>query len=275
MDRVFSQRFFWFVAFLSCIRLTSLTLAPFPLAPFPLSSSVTISPRPIPFRPLLLPSLPELLLSPPLPTTSLFFYPPTHSRCISTPLLPSRSVGRQRTSETSEEFSVLGSTGNQYKVTVGTLPDCSCPDGLKVRHSFLVPRFHSVTDDIASKGNTCKHRLFVLLKILQIPQSSNLWFVSSTDCFVDVSSPSPLSHRFQSALLTTELQAIFAHARPAPRTQLDERVARSYRIATGQEQPEAGSSADVGGVKKRIPEEGDSCPICCAFSSSSPPKSQV
>ncbi|BGP16382.1 hypothetical protein JCM10213v2_004384 [Rhodosporidiobolus nylandii] len=132
-------------------------------------------------------------------------------------------VARHRTGPVSEEFKVLGSTGNQYTVRIDKQPSCDCPDG--------------------AKGNKCKHQLFVLLKILQVPQSSNLWY--------------------QSALLTSELTAIFAHARPAPRTQLDERVAKAYRIATGEEQPEAGtSSAGSGVVAKRVPQEGDSCPIC-------------
>ncbi|GAA5850422.1 hypothetical protein JCM8547_001870 [Rhodosporidiobolus lusitaniae] len=132
-------------------------------------------------------------------------------------------VHRQRTSEISEEFKVLGSTGNQYTVTVDHRPKCDCPDG--------------------AKGNKCKHQLFVLLKILQVPQTSNLWY--------------------QAALLISELQAIFAHARPAPSTLLDERVKKAYRIATGEEKPDVLSSASDGGVvKKRVPQEGDSCPIC-------------
>ncbi|GAA5886022.1 hypothetical protein JCM6882_004236 [Rhodosporidiobolus microsporus] len=133
-------------------------------------------------------------------------------------------VDRTRTSDITEEFKVLGSTGNQYTVKIGKQPTCNCPDG--------------------SKGNTCKHRLFVLLKrLLQVPKSSNLWY--------------------QSGLLTSELAAIFAHARPAPRTMLDERVSKAFRIATGAEKPEEGASAGGGGVvKKRIPQAEDSCPIC-------------
>ncbi|GAA5820016.1 hypothetical protein JCM11251_005449 [Rhodosporidiobolus azoricus] len=131
-------------------------------------------------------------------------------------------VARNRTSDITEEFKVLGSTGNVYTVKIDKQPSCDCPDG--------------------KKGNTCKHRLFVLLKILQVPKSSNLWY--------------------QSGLLTSELAAIFAHARPAPRTMLDERVVKAFRIATGEEEPEEGGSASAGVVKKRVPQEGDSCPIC-------------
>ncbi|GAA6001336.1 hypothetical protein JCM10207_006613 [Rhodosporidiobolus poonsookiae] len=131
-------------------------------------------------------------------------------------------VDRTRTSEISEDFKVLGSTGNQYTTTVGPLPRCNCPDG--------------------AKGNHCKHILFCMLKVLQVPRSSNLWY--------------------QSALLTSELQAIFTHARPAPRTQLDERVKKAYRIATGAEEPDEAGPSSGGVVKKRVPQEGDSCPIC-------------
>ncbi|GAA5893907.1 RING finger protein [Sporobolomyces salmoneus] len=132
-------------------------------------------------------------------------------------------IGRTRTSEITEEFKVLGSTGNVYTIRVGHVPTCDCPDG--------------------QKGNHCKHILFVFLKILQIPQSVNLWY--------------------QSALLTPELQAIFANARPAPQTQLEERVKKLYKIATGEAEPEPeGETEDTGLVKKRIPKEDDSCPIC-------------
>ncbi|GAA5947933.1 hypothetical protein JCM3765_007035 [Sporobolomyces pararoseus] len=134
-------------------------------------------------------------------------------------------VGRTRTSEISEEFKVLGSTGNVYTIRICNVPTCDCPDG--------------------QKGNHCKHILFVFLKILQIPQSVNLWY--------------------QSALITDELRAIFANARPAPQTQQEERVKKMYRIATGEEEPEKdeqGQEIDSVGVKKRIPKEDDSCPIC-------------
>ncbi|BGP24892.1 hypothetical protein JCM10295v2_003812 [Rhodotorula toruloides] len=107
-------------------------------------------------------------------------------------------VERNRTGELSEEFKVLGSTGNCYTVKIQHEPTCDCPDG--------------------AKGNKCKHQLFVLLKILQVPQSSNLWY--------------------QSALLTPELRAIFANARPAPRTQLEERIANAYKVATGKAKAE-------------------------------------
>jgi hypothetical protein len=92
-------------------------------------------------------------------------------------------VDRTRTSETSEEFKILGSTGNQYKVTIDKQPDCSCPDG--------------------AKGNTCKHRLFVLLRILQIPLSSNLWCVRPSSPFSSIQHTSYLTVLFFLCLLST------------------------------------------------------------------------
>lgn len=84
-----------------------------------------------------------------------------------------------------------------------------------------------------------------VVPVLQVPQSVNLWY--------------------QSALLTTELEAIFANARPAPQSHLDERVKKVYRVATGLEAPQPpGTSSDaVELIKKRIPQQDDSCPICC------------
>lgn len=73
----------------------------------------------------------------------------------------------------------------------------------------------------------------------------------------------PRHHRYQSALLTEELQAIFSFARPAPRTLLEDRVKSAYEVATGKKKVEQGEQD--GPVKKRIPQEGDSCPICCTF----------
>lgn len=48
-------------------------------------------------------------------------------------------VDRNRTGEVSEEFKVLGSTGNCYTVKIDHEPSCDCPDG--------------------AKGNKCKHQV--------------------------------------------------------------------------------------------------------------------
>jgi hypothetical protein len=66
-------------------------------------------------------------------------------------------------------FVVLGSTGNIYKVTIGKIVACSCPD--------------------FKRGNLCKHVLFIMIKV------------------VGLSTESPLI--FQVALVESELLQIF------------------------------------------------------------------
>ncbi|KAL3803444.1 hypothetical protein ACHAWO_003599 [Cyclotella atomus] len=56
-------------------------------------------------------------------------------------------------------FSVLGSTGNVYEVTIQKVPHCSCPD--------------------AAKGNLCKHLLFVMLKVVGLPANNQLVYQSA------------------------------------------------------------------------------------------------
>ncbi|THH17412.1 hypothetical protein EW146_g3413 [Bondarzewia mesenterica] len=119
-----------------------------------------------------------------------------------------------------EEFSVLGSTGNVYTVIIDKKPSCSCPDHLK--------------------GNHCKHILFIFLKVLQVTQSSGYWY--------------------QKALLTSELETIFAQAPLAPNALAHPRIRDAYARATGKATPS--SSADAGRKKKRIPGPDDDCPIC-------------
>ncbi|KAF7312446.1 hypothetical protein MIND_00258100 [Mycena indigotica] len=129
-------------------------------------------------------------------------------------------VDRERVGEElKEEFKVLGSTGNIYTVTVAHLPSCDCPD--------------------ASKGNHCKHILFVFLKVLQVPQSSQSWY--------------------QKALLTTELEEIFANAPVAPNSVTNPRIREAYAKAVGKTVPEQASASQT---KKRMPAEDDDCPIC-------------
>lgn len=66
------------------------------------------------------------------------------------------------------EFFVLGATGNVYSVRLDRMPSCTCPD--------------------FKKGNTCKHILFVMLRVLKLPvDDPRVW---------------------QKALLTSELQEL-------------------------------------------------------------------
>lgn len=79
--------------------------------------------------------------------------------------------------------------------------------------------------------------------VLQVPQTSNLWY--------------------QAALLSTELSAIFANQRPAPAGVAEQRAAKMYKVATGQEQvDETDPNGSSGLVQKRLPEEDDDCSVC-------------
>ncbi|KAJ7277109.1 hypothetical protein C8J57DRAFT_1449129 [Mycena rebaudengoi] len=132
-------------------------------------------------------------------------------------------VDRKRVEgELKEEFQVLGSTGNIYTVTISQRPSCDCPD--------------------AQKGNHCKHILFIYLKVLQVPQASGAWY--------------------QKALLTSELEQIFAAAPLAPNALAHPRIREAYARATGKATTSAAPSTPDPVPKKRVPTEDDDCPIC-------------
>jgi len=119
-----------------------------------------------------------------------------------------------------EEFSVLGSTGNVYTVTIDHKPRCNCPD--------------------AVRGNHCKHILFIFLKVLQVTQASGYWY--------------------QKALLTSELETIFAQAPLAPNSVAHAHVREAHARATGK--VPATSVPEDASTNKRIPGPDDDCPIC-------------
>jgi len=119
--------------------------------------------------------------------------------------------------ELKEEFKVLGSTGNVYTVIIGKVPSCDCPD--------------------ASRGHHCKHILFIFLKVLQVPESSGLWY--------------------QKALLHSEIESVFTNAPLAPNVIANDTVRNAYASATGKLSTSASSS-----TKRRIPGPEDNCPIC-------------
>ncbi|GJE85079.1 hypothetical protein PsYK624_011560 [Phanerochaete sordida] len=128
-------------------------------------------------------------------------------------------VDRKRNGdELREEFQVLGSTGNVYTVAIDKLPSCNCPDALK--------------------GNHCKHILFIYAKVLQVPFTSHVWY--------------------QKALLTSELQEIFANAPLAPNDMANPRVRDAYAQATGK----AVASSSSSNSNRKLPKEDDDCPVC-------------
>lgn len=107
-------------------------------------------------------------------------------------------------------------------MVVDKLPSCDCPD--------------------ARKGNHCKHILFVMLKVLAVPQSSTLFY--------------------QKALLSSELEQLFANAPDTSSASASASLRVAYEKATGKKaaEPEPESS-QAGGSQQRL-EEGDDCGIC-------------
>lgn len=78
-----------------------------------------------------------------------------------------------------------------------------------------------------------------MTKVLQVPTTSHVWY--------------------QKALITSELEEIFANAPAAPNAVTNRRVQEAYARATGKAPatPAAESSS-----KRRMPTEDDDCPIC-------------
>lgn len=117
----------------------------------------------------------------------------------------------------SHEFTVLGATGNVYKVNVCRHPSCTCPD--------------------FARGNLCKHILFVMLRVLKLP---------TTDPLV-----------WQRALLTDEVNDVLGGRRSEgadPSCLADERVRLRYQQLTGAVPVDAAGSSQ-GPVQR--PVEGD------------------
>ncbi|PWN33658.1 uncharacterized protein FA14DRAFT_114598, partial [Meira miltonrushii] len=122
-----------------------------------------------------------------------------------------------------EEFKVLGSTGNVYTVNIDRQPRCDCPDWMN------------------NGGNPCKHTIFVFLRILGISQNSHTWY--------------------QKALLPSELQDIFASARPDP-THSNPSLQSAYLKAVSGSKKEDEEEDTKAEGKRRIPQKGDVCPVC-------------
>ena len=113
----------------------------------------------------------------------------------------------------------------RYTVVVGDTVACDCPD--------------------AQKGNVCKHRVFVLVRVLQAGQSSPLVY--------------------QNALLPSERARLLGSA-PASAAVAPEAVRAAYSSATGKAPPPASAAAAGRGGRELEPahrgEASDDCPIC-------------
>lgn len=78
-----------------------------------------------------------------------------------------------------ETISLAGTTGNVYTITIDKVPGCNCPHALK--------------------GNQCKHIIYVLSRVLRVPQDLE----------------------YQLAFISAELREIFARAPSLPSEQAD------------------------------------------------------
>jgi len=123
------------------------------------------------------------------------------------------------------EYAVLGSTGNVYKVQIASLVSCNCPD--------------------AARGNVCKHQLFVFLRVLRTPSSSELIY--------------------QRGLLSSEREQLFAAARRPKRSAVaSASVREAYAEAVGSspgKKARKSESAEPSAPTHRG-DEDDECTIC-------------
>ena len=122
-------------------------------------------------------------------------------------------------------LNVLGSTGNVYEVTISKIPRCNCPDH--------------------TRGNLCKHLLFVMLKVVGLPVNSALVY--------------------QSAYLTNELDEILAMLQ-ARTLRLGRDVVANEAVRQRHTDMKNGESADAvdsgTSLVQRKEVEGIDCPIC-------------
>ncbi|WVF72215.1 hypothetical protein IAT40_007027 [Kwoniella sp. CBS 6097] len=130
-----------------------------------------------------------------------------------------------------EDFKILGSTGNVYTTRICNKPKCDCPDYI-------------------FNGRTiCKHTIFVLIRILKVPDGSSVWY--------------------QPTLTASEIEQVFANAPPTPSEAIHADAHKAYMKATGatvQEEAvadEVKAQAEAAGVNlKRLEVIGDDCPVC-------------
>jgi hypothetical protein len=98
--------------------------------------------------------------------------------------------------------------------------------------------------------------MFIFLKVLLVPITSHIWYQKWVSNILASCKKKLNSCR---ALLTSELETVFAQAPEAPNSVTHPRVLEAYLRATGQK---AESSSAAQSSRKRIPGEEDDCPIC-------------
>ncbi|PRP89526.1 hypothetical protein PROFUN_00790 [Planoprotostelium fungivorum] len=131
-------------------------------------------------------------------------------------------ISRSTIGPRESSFSILGSVGNIYIVTINKTPNCTCPD--------------------FAKGNLCKHIIFVYLRVLRVSENDRVI------C--------------QSHLLDAELDHIFDHAPKDPSATFvaSSAVRKKYKQIQGGEHQEEEEEEETG--VKRQPINRDDCPIC-------------
>ncbi|TVY80483.1 hypothetical protein LSUE1_G004461 [Lachnellula suecica] len=104
----------------------------------------------------------------------------------------SKKVSEDRTHE-EEEFDIAGTTGNIYKVTIGKLPKCSCPDN--------------------EKGNQCKHIIYILVNVLKTREDLAYQLAFFTTELAEIFAKGPPSSQSSEALLRPPTQVESENAR--------------------------------------------------------------
>ena len=90
--------------------------------------------------------------------------------------------------------------------------------------------------------------------VLQVTQRSGYWYQKLVSAF----DSNRVHLTFFRALLTSELEDIFANAPRAPAAIAHERIRNAYAQATGKKV----ASSSQPQAKKRLPEKDDDCPVC-------------
>ena len=123
----------------------------------------------------------------------------------------------------SRTFKVLGSTGNIYTVVVGGEVRCNCPDGART---------------------VCKHRIFILVRVLQAGNSSPLVY--------------------QDALVSSERAQLFGAGPAVSSAVAPEAVRAAYSSATGKTPPSPATASGGGSSGEPVHrgQASDDCPIC-------------
>ncbi|KAL9178498.1 hypothetical protein ACHAXT_001836 [Thalassiosira profunda] len=146
------------------------------------------------------------------------------------------------------ELAVLGSTGNLYKVTLGRVTSCNCPDARK----------HAMRHRGKSSGGSplCKHILFVFLKVAGLSASDPLAFQAAllTEEVETVLEKIARRSGGGGAMANATVRNAFASEHGLAEVAVEEKKAADAKAEEGKEED--------GGVKRKSPTEQTECLIC-------------